>query len=254
MPLEDDKSVAKTDNAVARTPWWKRYALPLSVVVSVLLVDQIVKFWIKLTYLYQEHHDIIGDWSYLYFIENEGMAFGITWGGTTGKLLLTLFRLVAVGFIFYWLKRLLESNAHKGLIVCVALIMAGAFGNIIDSVFYGLIFSQSTPTQVATLFPPEGGYAPILHGHVVDMFYFPLWEGYLPLWLPFWGGKYFVFFDAIFNVADAAISVGVIAILLLQSIFFKHENEADKKKAAPPVSSEPTQSAVSGNTADPTKN
>jgi signal peptidase II len=181
------------------------------------------------------------------------MAFGITWGGTTGKLLLTLFRLVAVGFIFYWLKRLLHSNAHKGLIVCVSMIMAGAFGNIIDSVFYGVIFSQSTPTQVATLFPAGGGYAPFLHGHVVDMFYFPLWEGYLPQWLPIWGGKYFVFFDAIFNVADAAISIGVIAILLFQSLFFKHEQE-NKNKPVAAVPGESTETHANTKPGDSTGN
>lgn len=244
MPLEADKIVS-TDVVPVKTPWWKKYALPFSVVIAVLILDQVIKFWIKLTFAYHEHRSVVGDWFYLYFIENEGMAFGITWGGTTGKLLLTLFRLVAVGFIFYWLKRLLDSNAHKGLIVCVALIMAGAFGNIIDSVFYGLIFSQSTPTQLATLFPAEGGYAPMLHGHVVDMFYFPLWEGYLPEWLPVWGGTYFRFFDAIFNVADAAISVGIIAILIFQTVFFKDE----KKQVVATTPSDPLAEA-NGNSTD----
>lgn len=226
--MENASATAK-DYGLRPKNSWKRYALPLSVVAVVLTVDQIVKFWIKLTFAYQEHVPIFGDWSYLYFIENEGMAFGITWGGTTGKLMLTLFRLGAVGFIFYWLKRLVDSNAHKGLVVCVAMIMAGAFGNIVDSVFYSVIFSQSTVTQVATLFPAGGGYGSWLHGHVVDMFYFPLWEGYLPQWIPWMGGKYFVFFDAIFNVADAAISVGVIAIFLFQSVFFKQEKTLQPK-------------------------
>jgi signal peptidase II len=212
-----------TDYGLQTADSRSKYLMPMSIVAAVLLLDQVVKFWIKLTFLYHEHRPVFGDWFYLYFIENEGMAFGITWGGTTGKLLLTLFRLVAVGFIFFWLKRLLETNAHKGLVACVALIMAGAFGNIIDSVFYGIIFSQSTPSQLAELFTAGGGYAPLLHGHVVDMFYFPIWEGYLPQWLPIWGGTYFTFFDAIFNVADASISVGIVSILLFQSVFFKHE-------------------------------
>ena len=244
-----ENQILPNDNALAATPWWKRFALPMAVVAAVLILDQLVKFWIKLTFHYQEYRPIFGDWSYLYFIENEGMAFGITWGGAMGKLALTLFRLAAVGFIFYWLKRLLESNAHKGLIVCVAMIMAGAFGNIIDSVFYGVIFSQSTGSQLATLFPAGGGYGTFLHGHVVDMFYFPLWEGYLPQWLPIMGGKYFVFFDAIFNVADAAISVGVIAIILFQSVFFKDEKKAQPATATTVVD-EPTESAVDSSSDD----
>lgn len=234
---ENETALTATDYGLRTTNSWKRFALPAAVVAFILIVDQLVKFWIKLSFTYQEHRSIFGDWSYLYFIENEGMAFGITWGGAMGKLALTLFRLAAVGFIFYWLKRLLDEKAHKGLIVCVAMIMAGAFGNIVDSVFYGVIFSQSTGTQLASLFPPGGGYGSFLHGHVVDMFYFPLWEGYLPQWIPLMGGKYFVFFDAIFNVADAAISVGVIIIILFQSVFFKNEKKEVVAKSESPANS-----------------
>ena len=224
--VPSDKPITNNQKpTTVHSPWWKRYGMPLAIALSVLVVDQIVKFWIKLTFAYHEHHAVAGDWFYLYFIENEGMAFGISWGGETGKLLLTLFRLVAVGFIFYWLKRVVDTGAHKGLVACIALILSGALGNIIDSVFYGVIFSQSTPTQVATLFPDGGGYSTWLHGRVVDMFYLPIWEGYLPQWLPIWGGDYFVFFQPIFNVADAAISVGIIAILIFQGVFFKDEKK-----------------------------
>ena len=205
----------------------KAFLLPAAVITAVLLIDQLVKFWVKLTFFYTEHREIT-PWFYLYFIENEGMAFGLTWGGSMGKLALTLFRLVASGFIFYWLYRSIINQAHKGLIICIALIFAGAIGNIIDSVFYGIILSASTPDLLATLFPDNGGYAPVLYGHVVDMFYFPLWEGFLPDWLPIWGGDYFIFFQAIFNVADASISIGIAVLILFQNIFFK---EPKKKQA-----------------------
>lgn len=202
----------------------KGFILPASIIATILFLDQLLKGWVKTTFTYTEHREITS-WFYLYFIENEGMAFGMTWGGELGKLALTLFRLVACVFIFYWLYRSVKTNAHTGLIICIALIFAGALGNIIDSVFYGVIFSASTPDTVATLFPKGGGYAPLLHGHVVDMFYFPLWEGYLPEWLPIWGGEYFVFFQAIFNLADASISVGIISIIVFQKWLFKEPHK-----------------------------
>lgn len=166
----------------------------------------------------------ITPWFYLYFIENEGMAFGMKWGGEAGKLLLTLFRIAAVSFFSYWLWSLVKKNAHWGLIISVSMIIAGAMGNIFDSVFYGVIFTESHPGgPVAQLFPQGGGYGSWLHGRVVDMLYFPLMEGTFPQWVPIWGGEYFVFFRPIFNVADFSISTGVITILIFQKRFFKKE-------------------------------
>lgn len=149
------------------------------------------------------------------------MAFGLTLGGEYGKLALSLFRIAAVSFLLYYLRMLLRSKVSFGLIVCFSLILAGAIGNIIDSAIYGLIFSE-TPYHggVATMFPAEGGYAGFLHGKVVDMFYFPMFEGFFPEWLPLWGGEHFLFFRPVFNVADAAITVGVLSLLLFFRSFF----------------------------------
>ncbi|MBA2423409.1 MAG: lipoprotein signal peptidase [Chitinophagales bacterium] len=197
-----------------------RFFRPLIVIFLVLALDQSLKFWIKLHFYYTESLRVT-NWFYLYFIENEGMAFGMSLGGDNGKLLLSLFRLLAVGVIGYYLVRLVKQRAHAGFIVSISLIMAGAIGNILDSVFYGKIFSESNPQNIATLFPDEGGYAGWLHGRVVDMLYFPVYEGFLPGWIPFWGGDYFIFFRPIFNIADAAITTGVILIILFQRQFFK---------------------------------
>ncbi len=179
------------------------------IVILLLLLDQILKIWIKTHF--QLHESIeITPWFYLYFTENPGMAFGIE---VIGKLFLTLFRIVAVGFIGYYLYKLVKANYKFGFIACVSLVLAGAMGNIIDSIFYGVIFNHSYG-QVATFMPAEGGYAPWLHGKVVDMFYFPLIETTFPDWLPIWGGQEFIFFRPIFNLADAAICVGVFSLLL----------------------------------------
>jgi len=160
-------------------------------------------------------------WFQIKFIENPGMAFGIDIPGRFGKVALTLVRIVAVFGIGWYLSTLINKKAHAGLIICLSLILAGAIGNIIDSVFYGLIFSESTYSTVAQMFPEGGGYAGLLHGRVVDMLYFPVIEGHFPTWLPFWGGQSFVFFRPIFNVSDSSISVGVITILFFQRRFFK---------------------------------
>lgn len=162
------------------------------------------------------------DWARLHFTENPGMAFGMVLGGDYGKLVLSLFRILAVVFIAIYLSRLIKEKAGRGLLVSITLILAGAIGNIIDSAFYGLIFSNSPHGgDVATLFPDGGGYAGFLHGHVVDMFYFPLYQGYLPDWIPYMGGEYFIFFQPIFNVADVSISLGVFLILIFYKQFFQ---------------------------------
>jgi len=152
-------------------------------------------------------------------IEKEGMAWGVELPGNYGKLILTIFRIFAVGGIFWWLKDAIAKKGSAVLIISISLILAGALGNIIDSVFYGVIFNDSR-MEVATIFSNQP-YGTWFHGKVVDMFYFPIWKGYLPEWLPFWGGKYFTFFNAIFNVADAAISVGVALLILFNKRIFK---------------------------------
>ncbi|MFT4669545.1 MAG: signal peptidase II [Ulvibacter sp.] len=177
------------------------------IIVLVLLVDQISKIYVKTHFSLGDSVKVF-DWFQILFVENDGMAWGAKIPGEYGKLFLTLFRLVAIVGIGYWLWDSLQKKMSKVLIVAVALIFAGAFGNIIDSVIYGLIFNDSHH-QVASLFPSEGSYGTIFHGKVVDMLYFPLWKGYLPEWLPFLGGKFFTFFDPVFNIADMSISTGV---------------------------------------------
>ena len=186
------------------------------IILLVLFADQALKIWVKLNFFYDSAISILGEKGYLHFIENRGMAFGMEFGGEWGKLILTLFRIAAVTGIGYSLYHMIKRDVGTGLIVSVSLIFAGALGNIIDSTFYGVLFSASSPFEKAVLFPPEGGYGTFLHGAVVDMFYFPLWEGRLPDWLPIWGGDHFVFFRPVFNIADAAITVGVAMFILVQ--------------------------------------
>ncbi len=176
---------------------------------------------------YGEDFPIFGlDWAYIHFVENNGMAFGLSLGGDTGKLALSIFRLVAVGFLIYFISRLIKEQAKTGVLVSFALIMAGAMGNIIDSCFYGMIFSESNyHGGVAEAFPAGGGYSGFLFGKVVDMFYFPMIDTILPSWVPFWGGERFQFFKPVFNLADASISTGVFSLLLFQRSFFKKETE-----------------------------
>jgi len=192
----------------------------LILVLIILVIDQVSKIYIKTHFALDDFIKVNGwDWFQIRFIENEGMAWGVKLPGDYGKLLLTSFRIVAVGGILYWLHDSVKKKGSFTLIVAISLILAGALGNIIDSVFYGVIFNDSHG-QVATIFS-EQPYGTWFHGKVVDMFYFPIWEGYLPDWLPIWGGNYFRFFNAIFNVADAAISVGVGLLILFNRSVFK---------------------------------
>lgn len=188
------------------------------IVFLVLLVDQILKIWIKTNMAIGDEIPIIGRWFIIHFVENNGMAFGFEFGGEYGKIFLSLFRVAAVFGIGYYILKLVKKDIPMGFIACTSLIFAGAIGNIIDSAFYGLIFSDSYG-QVATLFPQGGGYATFLHGRVVDMFYFPLVSGVYPSWVPLLGGSDFQFFRPVFNVADSSISVGIFAII----IFYRKE-------------------------------
>lgn len=191
------------------------------IVILLLIVDQASKIYIKTNMKLDDFFRVLGfDWFRIHFIENEGMAWGAEIPGTYGKLFLTLFRIVAVGGIGWWLHDSVKKRQSPYLIVSIALILAGAFGNIIDSVFYGVIFDHSYG-QVATLFSDQP-YGTLFHGKVVDMFSFPLFRGEFPQWFPIWGGEDFLFFNAIFNVADAAISVGVgILIVFNKKAFAK---------------------------------
>ncbi len=192
------------------------------IIIAVILADQLLKIWIKTTFPFGHITDLASlPWAKLYFIENEGMAWGWKFGGEWGKAALTLFRLAAVLFGTWYLGKIVRENYSKGFIVCASLIYAGALGNLIDSMFYGMIFSASDYATVATAFP-EKGYAGFLHGHVVDMLYFPMVKSTYPEWMPFLGGRDFEFFSPIFNIADAAISVGVITLLLFQRRFLHH--------------------------------
>jgi signal peptidase II len=168
-----------------------------------------------------QEQQVIGNWFLLHFTENEGMAFGMRLGGEFGKLILSIFRIIAIGAIGYYLYHLTRKKANFGLVFSITLILAGALGNIIDSAFYGLLFSQSSYHTVAAFLPEGGGYSNFLHGKVVDMLYFPLVSGNFPDWLPFWGGQNFIFFRPVFNIADSSITVGVILLLLFQRKFFR---------------------------------
>lgn len=185
----------------------KGYTKPLLLIFLVLLADQVLKIWIKTNMYLGQEFKIFGDWFIIHFTENNGMAFGLEFGGEFGKLALSLFRIFAVAGIGYGLHYMIKHKYHRGLILNVALVFSGALGNIIDSVFYGVIFKYET----------------LFHGRVVDMLYFPIVKGVYPTWLPIWGGEQFEFFRPVFNLADTAISVGVVMILIFQKTYFKEE-------------------------------
>lgn len=200
--------------------------MAVGIVVVVLAIDQIIKIWVKTNMCLHESLEIT-NWFYISFVENNGMAYGMT---IVPKLALSLFRIAAVMIIGWYIFRLARNGARTLYVALLAMIMAGAAGNIIDSMFYGLVFSESTPFHVAQWMPFGEGYGEFLKGRVVDMFYFPIIETDLPSWVPFWGGEHFIFFSPVFNFADASISVGVISLILfcrteLASISFSSSKE-----------------------------
>ncbi|MDW8274170.1 MAG: lipoprotein signal peptidase [Chitinophagales bacterium] len=214
----------------------KKY-VPLFIILAILLLDQATKIWVKTHMVMGDVGEyVITDWFRIHFTENEGMAFGMVLPGIYGKIILSLFRVFAVVFLSFYIYKLTKENAHPGLIYSMTLILAGALGNIIDSAIYGLIFSASEYGQVATFVPFGHGYAGFMKGRVVDMLYFPLFQGHLPQWLPFVGGRYFVFFDAVFNIADAAISIGVFIIIIFQKRFFEKKKTDSVNEQASVVS------------------
>ena len=215
--------------------WPKFYILKSRNVVLfillILFIDQAIKFYIKTHFYLGQEIKVFGlNWFRIHFVENEGMAWGWKMGGQWGKIILTLFRLVAVIAGVFIIRGFIKKRYHRGFIICSSLIFAGALGNLIDSIFYGLFFNESDPyiQNIATFMPKQGGYAGLLHGKVVDMLYFPIISNaHYPSWFPIWGGEDFEFFRPVFNIADASISIGVIAILIFQNKFFKNK-EVDK--------------------------
>lgn len=206
MPQTNSPSPATAGNHIGH-----RGLIATAIILTVIILDQILKIWVK-THFYLNEDLEITSWFHLHFIENNGMAFGMEFGP---KIFLTIFRLVLAAGLIWVLVRIKGMAAVKtGFLVCLALIIAGAIGNIIDCVFYGVIFNNPMPPEVAQMFPPRGGYATLFHGRVVDMLYFPLFSFTWPGWMPGVGGQEFLFFQPVFNLADAAISCGMIAVLI----------------------------------------
>ena len=192
------------------------------VILLIIFADQFLKIWVKTHMMLGQEHNILGNWFIIHFLENNGMAFGLEIAGNFGKIILSIFRIIAVFGIGWYLLHLSKMNAPNGLILSISLVMAGAIGNIIDSAFYGMIFSDSY-FRVAEFLPEGGGYSSFLHGQVVDMFYFPIMKGHYPSWFPFRASQEFIFFRPVFNLADSSITCGVALILIFQKKFFKHE-------------------------------
>ena len=193
------------------------------IILIVLFLDQALKIWIKTNMMLGDEIIIAKNWFIIHFIENNGMAFGLEFGNSIGKYFLSIFRILAIGAIGWYIAKLWKKEVPFGLIACFSLIMAGAIGNILDSAFYGLIFNDSYG-HIAKLFPPGGGYSSFLQGRVVDMFYFPLISGHYPSWIPYLGGDDFIFFRPVFNLADSSITVGIISILIFYRRFFEDKH------------------------------
>ncbi len=210
----------------------KRTPFIILVILIVLTIDQCLKIYVKTNFTYGDGFNVLGlSWCRIHFVENKGMAFGLSFGGVAGKYVLSLFRIFLVGFLIWMIRGMIKTKESKGLLFSFAMIIAGAIGNIIDSAFYGLIFSESKHHgPIATMFPEGGGYGSFLQGKVVDMLYFPLINTRLPEWLPIWGGDHFSFFNPVFNVADSAISIGVVLILLFYRNFFSEQNQETQVK------------------------
>ena len=191
-------------------------------IIAILVIDQVSKIYIKTHFALGDSYSVFS-WFKIHFVENEGMAWGKKIPGTYGKLFLSLFRIVAIGGIGYWLWDSIRKNLPNLLILCISLIFAGALGNILDSIFYGIFFDHSLG-QIASFLPESGGYAGVFYGKVVDMLYFPLYQGVLPDWVPFIGGKYFTFFEPVFNIADSAICIAVMLLIAFNKTVFPKEN------------------------------
>lgn len=192
----------------------------LLIVAVILFFDQVFKFWIKTNMTLGQEFNVFGDWFIIHFTENPGMAFGLEFSGNYGKLILSLFRLVAITVLVVYIYNLTRQKASNLVLVSLSLVLAGAMGNMIDSAFYGMIFSSSNYFEVAQFMPPEGGYGTFLHGKVVDMLYFPIISGTYPDWIPYLSGSEFQFFRPVFNIADSSITIGVILMVLFQKQFF----------------------------------
>lgn len=221
-----------------------RTAKVILVVLVVLILDQTLKIWIKLNFPLKYEQLLFGfEWARLRFEENPGMAFGWELPEPYGKLILSLFRIFAVSILIYFIRQLIHEKVKIGLLISFAFILAGAIGNIIDSAFYGVLFSGSYH-EIATFLPEGGGYAPLLHGKVVDMLYFPMLEGRFPEWFPFWSGERFLFFRPVFNIADASITIGVLSIIIFHRSFFSKpevsttDNVKEESSITPPVNLE----------------